>query len=166
VATVELTTAGPRIDLYPISAALVTNGSAPLPRLATAASEADGKRVSKLDGERVSRLKVGILDPSLIYPEGSAGLVVVTPRSIKRTALASATDVLRVTGWPAVGAIVYPGRGTPQRAVRQLAAAAATIGRMILASIKALADRSYRAATTSAREAHPVSEAGQSSERR
>jgi hypothetical protein len=79
------------------------------------------------------------LDSSSVFPDGSAGLVVVTPRTIKRTAMGSATDVLRVTGWPAVGAIVYPRRGVVTRMVGTLAGGVATVGRTVLTSIKAIA---------------------------
>jgi hypothetical protein len=98
VANVELAPADPHVDLQPMSAALVTNGSSPPPRRA-----ANG-------GGLGSGLKIGILDASSIFPKGSAGLVVVTPRNVKRTAFDATKDLLRITGWPAVGAIVYRGR--------------------------------------------------------
>jgi len=99
VATVQLATVGPNIDLLPISAALVTNGSTPQRRPSPGPAR-----------EQVSKLKIGILDRTSslsIYPDESAGLVVVTPRTVKRIELESAKDLQRVTGWPAVGAIVY-----------------------------------------------------------
>ena len=97
VANVELASAGPHVDLQPMSAALVTNGSSPPSR-------------RPANGGLGSGLKIGILDASSIFPKGSAGLVVITPRIIKRTAFDSTKDLLRITGWPAVGAIVYRGR--------------------------------------------------------
>lgn len=97
VANVELAPADPHVDLQPMSAALVTNGSSPPPRRA-----ANG-------GGLGSGLKIGILDASSIFPKGSAGLVVVTPRNVKRAAFDATKDLLRITGWPAVGAIVYRG---------------------------------------------------------
>ena len=145
VATVQLTAAGPSVDLFRISAALVTNGAMP-PRRFTAGAVGEA-----------SHLNIGILDPFSIFPEGSAGLVVVTPRAIKRTDIESAKDVLRITGWPAVGAIVYTGgRGT--RAFGRLAGVAEAVGRKVLASIRAL--------TPPPRRVRPASEAGQDRARR
>ena len=97
VANVELAPADPHVDLQPMSAALVTNGSSPPRRAANAGGLGSG-------------LKIGILDASSIFPKGSAGLVVVTPKTVKRTAFDATKDLLRITGWPAVGAIVYRGR--------------------------------------------------------
>jgi capsular polysaccharide biosynthesis protein len=149
VATVQLTAAGPRVDLFPISAALVTNGAIPSRRFTTGT-----------DGERASHLDIGILDPFSIYPERSAGLVVVTPRAIKRTDIESAKDLLRITGWPAVGAIVYTGRrGT--WVFGSLASVAGAVGRKVFTPIRALAVGSYRVVTPSRRRVRQVSEAGQ-----
>lgn len=153
VATVQLTAAGPSVDLFRISAALVTNGAMP-PRRFTAGAVGEA-----------SHLNIGILDPFSIFPEGSAGLVVVTPRAIKRTDIESAKDVLRITGWPAVGAIVYTGgRGT--RAFGRLAGVSEAVGRKVLTSIRALAVGSHRAVTPSPRRVRPASEAGQDRARR
>jgi hypothetical protein len=151
VATVQLTAAGPSVDLFPISAALVTNGATP-PRRFTAGAV----------GEQASHLNIGILDPFSIFPEGSAGLVVVTPRAIKKTDIESAKDLLRITGWPAVGAIVYTGR----RGARAFGGRAEAVERKVFTSNRALAVGSYRAVTPSSRSVRPASEAGQDSARR
>ena len=148
VAMVELTTAGPSIDLHPISAALVTNGATPPPRL--------GDRAV---GEQASKLKIGILDPWSIFTDGSAGLVVVTPRTIKRTDFESTMDLLRITGWPAVGAIVYPRRGVT-RAVGRLVVGAKAVGRKVLAWVGALGFRSNRAVPASPRKVRSATDDG------
>lgn len=133
VTTVELTAVDPFIDLYPISTALVTNGATPPP---DAAPKAAGEAF---------KLKVGILAASSILPRGSAGLVIVTPRTVKKAAFESTQELLRITGWPAMGAIVYPhGRGaspTFYRGARGIGSA----GRKVLTSVSAFAVSGYRA---------------------
>ena len=149
VATVELAAAGPGVDLFPIAAALVTNGATP-PRRLTAGAAPD----------QASNLNIGILDAFSILPDGSAGLVVVTPRTIKRTDIESAKDLLRITGWPAVGAIVYTRRGET-RALGRIAGGAAAVVRKVSASMRALAVRSDRAVPASLPKVRPTSDAGQ-----
>jgi protein tyrosine kinase modulator len=107
VATVQLTTARPGVNLLPLAAALVTNGATPRPRPGSWSAE-----------EQPSNLKIGILDRTdavSIHPEESAGLVVVTPRKVKKTDIESAKDLVRITSWPLVGAIVYRRRGGARR---------------------------------------------------
>jgi capsular polysaccharide biosynthesis protein len=122
VATIQLTTAGRSVDLLPLSAALVTNGATPHPRPA-----------SRSVAKQPSNLKIGILDRTdtvSIFPDESAGLVVVTARTVKRTAIESAKDLVRITGWPAVGAIVYRRRRVTQ-GIRKLADGAHVVGRTL-----------------------------------
>jgi capsular polysaccharide biosynthesis protein len=145
VATVELAAVDPSVDLAPISAALVTNGSTPPPRQSSATA-----------GQPAARLKVGVLDTTSIFPRGSAGLVVVTPKTVKKSAFESAQELLRITGWPAVGAIVYgrdplfPSSGTFGRGGEPA-------GRRLLSSVKQVVAAAYRA---NAARPDPASPAG------
>lgn len=154
VATVQLTAAGPSIDLLPISAALVTNGATPPRRLTAEAA-----------GKQASNLSIGILDALSIFPDGSAGLVVVTPGTIKRTDIESAKELLGITGWPAVGAIVYTRRGGTG-VFGRLVRGAEAVGRKVFASIRTFAISSYRTVSASLRRVRPASEAGQGRARR
>lgn len=94
VETVELTTAGPRVDLLSLSE-LLAPVAAP--------------------GIRSSGLKIRTLDPNgsvgAYSPNGSAGLVVVIPTTIKKAEMDRAKDLMEVTGWPTVGLIAYKAKG-------------------------------------------------------
>jgi capsular polysaccharide biosynthesis protein len=126
VGTVELTSAGPSLDLSPLSLALREPGSTPRgPRQRSKArtgvtrSEGNGASVngSTVDdgadirtARNAPRLQIRVLDRTdkhSFHPNGSAGIVVVTPTVVKRTDMESAKELLGSTGWPAVGVIAY-----------------------------------------------------------
>jgi len=109
VATVELATAGPSIDLLPLRSGLL--------RAASGAVTAGASRrvaTSAASRRQDANLKIRVLDRAdapQIHLNGATGLVVVAPTAIKRTDMEAPKDLLRVTGWPAVGVIAYrPGR--------------------------------------------------------
>ena len=144
VATVELTAAGPALDLEPLSLALLD--AAP-PKPGVARGKARSRRRSGAtttvtiepqtnggarheDGtvhpsnSPVSGLKIRVLDQTdrlSFHANGSAGIVVVTPTVVKRTEMDSAKDLLSLTGWPAVGVIAYR-RGPLATTLRRLSA--------------------------------------------
>jgi hypothetical protein len=122
VATVELTTAGPSVDLMPLSLAL--HEAAVTTRSQRAKARAGGGGGTRVNGDggsssdgadaMVSRpapgLKIRVLDRTdelSFHSNGSAGVVVVTPTVVKRADMDSAKELLGLTGWPAVGVIVY-----------------------------------------------------------
>jgi capsular polysaccharide biosynthesis protein len=121
VTTVELTSAGPSLDLMPLSLALHEAAVTPRSQRAKsrAAAGAGGARVnggSASDGAEalISRpapgLQIRVLDRTdelSFHSNGSAGVVVVTPTVVKRADMDSAKELLGLTGWPAVGVIVY-----------------------------------------------------------
>jgi hypothetical protein len=127
VATVELTTAGPALDLEPLSLALL-DGTAPKNGGGSGRSRsrrgkaANGRTVTieaptnghaedhSANGSSLSGLKIRVLDRTdhlSFHANGSAGIVVVVPTVVKRTDMDSAKDLLSLTGWPAVGVIAY-----------------------------------------------------------
>ena len=151
VATVELTTAGPALDLEPLSLALLD--AAP-PKPGASRGKARSRRRSGANGTTmtiepqtngnaphrdgdaansnsnanpnspVSGLKIRVLDQTdrlSFHANGSAGIVVVTPTVVKRTEMDSAKDLLSLTGWPAVGVIAYR-RGPLATTLRRLSA--------------------------------------------
>jgi capsular polysaccharide biosynthesis protein len=124
VGTVELTTAGPSLDLAPLSVAL--HQAAVRPRrsrskLRTGAggngvngtASPDGSVDGGNDGQSsrpAPTLQIRVLDRTdkhSFHSNGSAGIVVVTPTVVKRTDMESAKELLGSTGWPAVGVIAY-----------------------------------------------------------
>jgi capsular polysaccharide biosynthesis protein len=126
VGTVELTTAGPPLDLEPLSLALLdatppANGSA-AGRPRSRRRKANGSTVTiepttnghteehVANGTSGPALKIRVLDRTdqlSFHANGSAGIVVVVPTVVKRTDMDSAKDLLSLTGWPAVGVIAY-----------------------------------------------------------
>ncbi len=146
VATVELTSAGPALDLEPLSLALL-DASPPKPGAARSKSRSrrrssgnsttvtiepqtnggarheDGAGAGPANSP-VSGLKIRVLDQTdrlSFHANGSAGIVVVTPTVVKRTEMDSAKDLLSLTGWPAVGVIAYR-RGPLATTLRRLSA--------------------------------------------
>jgi capsular polysaccharide biosynthesis protein len=131
VTTLELTTAGPEADLAPLSESLTTaiatqrgvpsrrtrrakatvgGGATGFPQEPGSSSAAPPLPASP----PTSNIKVRVLDRANASPvnqNGSAGLVVVTPKVVKRSEIDPAMDILQVTGWPLVGAIAYRKRG-------------------------------------------------------
>jgi capsular polysaccharide biosynthesis protein len=119
VTTVELTSAGPNMDLMPLSLALHEAAVTPRSQRVKSRAGAGGPRVNggpASDGTDalVSRpapgLKIRVLDRTdelSFHSNGSAGVVVVTPTVVKRADVDSAKELLGLTGWPAVGVIVY-----------------------------------------------------------
>jgi capsular polysaccharide biosynthesis protein len=118
VATVELTTAGPSLDLVPLSVALheaaVTSRSQRVKSRSGGGTRVNGGAASDGPDQMVSRpapgLKIRVLDRTdelSFHSNGSAGVVVVTPTVVKRADMDSARELLGLTGWPAVGVIVY-----------------------------------------------------------
>lgn len=143
VATIELAAVDRRIDLYPISAALVTNGSAPN------GSATNGSGPSPEAGNGSSnghpfKLQVGILDASSIFPGGSAGLVIVTPATVKKATFEATQELIRITGWPAIGAIVYPRFRSVRLAVGGFAHAIVPASRKVAAQIAKLVAGVFR----------------------
>ena len=128
VATVELTTAGPSLDLEPLSLALL-DASPPQQRgssrsksrhrgetggnggaIANGGTNSNGDDPASAAAGSVPVLDIRVLDRTdrlSFHTTGSAGIVVVTPMVIKRTEMDSAKDLLGLTGWPAVGVIAY-----------------------------------------------------------
>ena len=128
VGTVELTSAGPHLDLEPLSLALL-DATPPQQR----GSARSRRRGAKANGVAVNGgssgngggssdetvaaavaaapgLDIRVLDRTdrlSFHTNGSAGIVVVTPTVVKRTDMDSAKDLLGLTGWPAVGVIAY-----------------------------------------------------------
>ncbi len=128
VATVELTTAGPALDLEPLSLALLDGGTPPQNGSGRGGSRSrrgkanSGSTVTieaptnghaeehAANGSSLSGLKIRVLDRTdrlSFHANGSAGIVVVVPTVVKRTDMDSAKDLLSLTGWPAVGVIAY-----------------------------------------------------------
>lgn len=120
VATIELTTAGPSLDLSPLTVAL--HQAAPTPRRlpprrarrtsgATGApTTVDASEDGNGNGSRKAELQIRVLDRTdrlSFHSSGSAGVVVVTPTVVKRADMDKARDLLGLTGWPAVGVIAY-----------------------------------------------------------
>jgi capsular polysaccharide biosynthesis protein len=140
VGTVELTTAGPPLDLEPLSLALLdatppANGSA-AGRTRSRRRKANGSTVTiepttnghteehVANGTSGPALKIRVLDRTdqlSFHANGSAGIVVVVPTVVKRTDMDSAKDLLSLTGWPAVGVIAYR-RGPLASSLRRLSA--------------------------------------------
>jgi capsular polysaccharide biosynthesis protein len=127
VGTVELTAAGPPLDLEPLSLALLdstppANGSAAGRSRSRRRKANSGSTVTiesstnghtdehVTNGTSGSGLKIRVLDRTdqlSFHANGSAGIVVVVPTVVKRTDMDSAKDLLSLTGWPAVGVIAY-----------------------------------------------------------
>jgi capsular polysaccharide biosynthesis protein len=128
VGTVELTTAGPSLDLAPLSIAL--HRAAVRPRKARSklrtgpggngangtavngtATNGSGDGGNDLRSSRPApKLQIRVLDRTdkhSFHSNGAAGIVVVTPTVVKRTDMESAKELLGTTGWPAVGVIAY-----------------------------------------------------------
>ena len=153
VATVELTAAGPALDLEPLSLALLD--AAP-PKPGAPRGKSRSRRRSAANGTTVtiepqtnggarhedgtapsstspvSGLKIRVLDQTdrlSFHANGSAGIVVVTPTVVKRTDMDSAKDLLSLTGWPAVGVIAYR-RGPLANTLRRLSAKPTTSRRV------------------------------------
>ena len=124
VATVELTAAGPPLDLEPLSLALL-DAAPPQPGggrrsrsrrqgasggVVTIDAPTNGNQRRSEDTEPGSPLQIRVLDRTdrlSFHANGSAGIVVVTPTVVKRTDMDAAKDLLGLTGWPAVGVIAY-----------------------------------------------------------
>ena len=134
VATVELTTAGPALDLEPLSLALLgatppqrgssrgkgrNRGANGTPANGGASTNGGGSSNGGSPSDDASATAVANSAPVLdirvldrtdrlsFHTTGSAGIVVVTPMVVKRTEMDSAKDLLGLTGWPAVGVIAY-----------------------------------------------------------
>jgi hypothetical protein len=129
VETVELTSAGPHLDLEPLSLALLDatppkqggGGRRSRSRRRSASGavmtldvptngNANGSDSESGTAAAVSGLKIRVLDRTdrmSFHTNGSAGIVVVTPTVVKRTDMDAAKDLLGLTGWPAVGVIAY-----------------------------------------------------------
>ena len=127
VGTVELTTAGPTLNLEPLSLALLdappaqrgssrksrhreANG---IPVAVGASTNGGGSADGPTSSATVSSapaLDIRVLDRTdrlSFHTNDTAGIVVVTPTVVKRTDMDSAKDLLGLTGWPAVGVIAY-----------------------------------------------------------
>jgi hypothetical protein len=121
VGTVELTTAGPSVDLAPLSVALHRAAVRPRRSRSKVRTGADGNGANEADvsvdgwnGTQSSRpaptLQIRVLDRTdkhSFHSNGTAGIVIVTPTVVKRTDMESARELLGSTGWPAVGVIAY-----------------------------------------------------------
>jgi capsular polysaccharide biosynthesis protein len=92
VKTVEMTSIDPSIDVLPLSEHLTTVSS-------TSRGSSDLLQVRALEPDRAPPASLN----------GYAGLVVVTPTTIKKAELERARDLLSVTGWPPIGVIAYQG---------------------------------------------------------
>ena len=142
VGMVQLAAAGPGINLLPLSAALAAPGETP--NRLVLARDWRGWMVTDWRGRKGTdqaadgpssdpttrffvpgtfSLEIGVLDQTTrlsVFPNGAAGLVVVTPTAIKKTALEPTKNLLTITGWPPVGVIVYR-RSRTDPVVRALA---------------------------------------------
>ena len=129
VGMVQLAAAGPGINLLPLSAALAAPGETP--NRLVLARDWRGWMVTDWRGRKgtdqaadgpssdptrrffvpgTSSLEIGVLDQTTrlsVFPNGAAGLVVVTPIAIKKAALEPTKNLLTITGWPPVGVIAY-----------------------------------------------------------
>jgi len=123
VATAELTAVGRSVDLGPLARALADAKRASRPssrrrRRAGVGARATAEVATTAPppeagpGNR-SVLAITILDPkdpSSVASNGSAGVVIVAPASLKRADIDPVNDLLAVTGWPLLGVVAY-GRG-------------------------------------------------------
>jgi capsular polysaccharide biosynthesis protein len=125
VATIELTTAGPSINLAPLSTALHRAGapadvvvgsdgetrsgdvSSKRRRRATTATAHANAGGSSMDIRVLDQGSARSIDPS------RRGIVVVTPTAVKRTDIEPVKDLLQVTDWPMLGLIGYRRIGLP-----------------------------------------------------
>jgi capsular polysaccharide biosynthesis protein len=132
IGTVELTSAGPRVDLAPLALALRRAAPAPRSRRRRATKQrgAEGVTDRQAGGVTSSDQSVGAGRPLQIHvldgedehvqhATGSVGVVVIAPIAVKRTDIDVAKDLLDVTGWPPIGVIAYRRRGVLRRIGRR-----------------------------------------------
>jgi capsular polysaccharide biosynthesis protein len=169
VGMVQLATAGPSIDLLPLSTALATPGPPPNDLVHArgwrgwserdqAATGYQPDQSSRLFVPGGSNVEIGILDQTTrlsFFPPGDTGLVVVSPTNMKRADLEPTKNILMVTGWPAVGVVAYR-----RRRLARLVRAPATVTKSVRRNGKGRKARLVRAPANLTTSIPPNGQAG------